>query len=272
MAEHLSDCFQGHAAVDGLGREGVAELVWVDVADPGRLRDPSDDARNDVAVEATAVEHDEPVDVVGPAGSVLVELFEELVMQWEVAVVVEFADRNVEPVSVEHEHDGIGFEFAELSDSESGSGEHLDHQPADWVGVGCGVHQFRGVGVGQEFGERVVGGWEVAVEDQHPGWGVGVVPFRDAFEERAQRAERESDRDRRQRPRVVVAARSCAEMAFERLHVEAIDIDETTDLGELGGQEAGELAQLDIGCGHAGRAQRQGDLVEVAQHRRSKNG
>ncbi len=92
-------------------------MVGVDVADPGGLRDPSDDARNDVSVEATTVEHDEPVDVVGPAGSVLVELFEELVMQWDVAVVVEFADRNVEPVSVVHEHDGVGLEFAELADS-----------------------------------------------------------------------------------------------------------------------------------------------------------
>ncbi len=65
MAEHGGDRFEAHAAVDGLGGEGVAELVGVDVADPGGLRDPVDDAGNDVAIEASAVEDDQSVEVIG---------------------------------------------------------------------------------------------------------------------------------------------------------------------------------------------------------------
>lgn len=33
--QDLSDCFEAHAAVDGLGGEGEAELVWGDVAGAG---------------------------------------------------------------------------------------------------------------------------------------------------------------------------------------------------------------------------------------------
>ena len=46
------------------GGEGVTELVGVDVADPCGLGDPVQDASDDVAVEAPAVEGDQPVDVV----------------------------------------------------------------------------------------------------------------------------------------------------------------------------------------------------------------
>ena len=35
MPQERGDRFEGHAAVDRLGREGVAELVGVDVTDPG---------------------------------------------------------------------------------------------------------------------------------------------------------------------------------------------------------------------------------------------
>ena len=38
VAEERCYCFEAHAAVDGLGGEGVAELVGVDVADPGGVR------------------------------------------------------------------------------------------------------------------------------------------------------------------------------------------------------------------------------------------
>ena len=34
VAKHRGDCLQGHAAVDGLGGQGVPQLVGVDVAEP----------------------------------------------------------------------------------------------------------------------------------------------------------------------------------------------------------------------------------------------
>ncbi|MEZ5297620.1 MAG: hypothetical protein R2697_15500 [Ilumatobacteraceae bacterium] len=56
VAQHRSDRFEAHAAVDGLGRERVTELMGVDVADPGCFRDPVQDAGDDVAVEGPPVE------------------------------------------------------------------------------------------------------------------------------------------------------------------------------------------------------------------------
>ncbi len=172
-------------------------------------------------------------------------------------------------MSVVHEHDCVGFEFAELADSEAGAGEHLDHQTADRVSVAGSAHQLRCVGVGQEFGEWVVGCGEVAVEDQDAFRGVGVVPFRDAFEERAQRAEHDPDPLRRQGAPGLVPGEPGAEVSFERLNMFPVDVGESADRWELGRQEASELAQDAVGSDDAGRAQRHSDLVQVALHRRS---
>ncbi len=72
----------------------MAKLVRVDVADPGGLRDPAQHPRNHVAVEAAAVEHDQPVEVIAAVSLVVVELLDELRVERDVAVVVEFADRH----------------------------------------------------------------------------------------------------------------------------------------------------------------------------------
>jgi hypothetical protein len=34
-AQRRGDCFQAHTAVDRLGGQGMAQLVWMDVAQPG---------------------------------------------------------------------------------------------------------------------------------------------------------------------------------------------------------------------------------------------
>ena len=51
VAEERGDGLEAHASVDGLGGEGMAELVGVDVADAGTLGD-----RGDVAVHGAPVE------------------------------------------------------------------------------------------------------------------------------------------------------------------------------------------------------------------------
>ncbi|MGA9279140.1 MAG: hypothetical protein WBV89_19485 [Ilumatobacter sp.] len=125
----------------------MAELVRVDAADPGGLRDPPNHACDHVAVEAPAVEHHEPIQVIGPVRLVVVESFDELRMEGDVAVVVQFADRHTQPVPAVHEHDCVGGQFAELADSQRGAGEHLDHPPSERILVGGGAHQVRGVRV-----------------------------------------------------------------------------------------------------------------------------
>ena len=204
--------------------------------------------RDHVSIEAPAFEHDEPIEVIGAVSLVCVELLDELRVQRDVAVVVEFADRDAQPVPAANLDDGVGAEFAELADAQPGSGEHLDDQASGRVGFGGGAHQFRGVGVGQESRERVVGCGEVTVEDQDSSRGVGVVPFRHTLEERAQRSERETDRDRRQSPSGVVLAESGAEVAFEPLDMVAFDVDEANDPRGLVRDEVGELAQHSIRC------------------------
>ena len=51
MAEEGGDRFDRHAPVDGLGGQGVAEFVGVDVADPGATCDGFDPAIDGMTVE-----------------------------------------------------------------------------------------------------------------------------------------------------------------------------------------------------------------------------
>ena len=76
VAEHGGERFEAHAPVDGLGGEGVAELVGVDVSDARCLGDPVDDAGDLVPVDRPVVPDDEPVDVVVAVGVVVVDEFE----------------------------------------------------------------------------------------------------------------------------------------------------------------------------------------------------
>ena len=55
MAEHRRDRFEAHASVDGLGREGVAELVGVHVAEAGVSGDATNDPPDVMTVESSAV-------------------------------------------------------------------------------------------------------------------------------------------------------------------------------------------------------------------------
>ena len=96
VTEQRGDCFESHAAVDGLGGEGVAELVGVD-GDAGAASDAAHDAGECVSVEAAAVIGDESIvgaDVVEVVGGPAGEEGDEVGVEWDVAVVAEFADRD----------------------------------------------------------------------------------------------------------------------------------------------------------------------------------
>ena len=72
VAEEVSDGLDSHAAVDGLGGQGVAELVGCDVADPGGFGHPVENPADNVAVDGPAMSVQEQAEIVGwfPGGPV----------------------------------------------------------------------------------------------------------------------------------------------------------------------------------------------------------
>ena len=96
---------------------GVAELVGVNVTDPGDLGDTAQHAGDHVPIEATAVKGDEPVKVIVTVCVVGFEEIDELWVQRDVAVVVQFADRNPQPVPARHQHHGVERQSAELANA-----------------------------------------------------------------------------------------------------------------------------------------------------------
>jgi len=94
VPEERGDGFQAHPAVDGLGGQGVPQLVWVDVADTccdsGCLDSVIDPGGRD---RPTPVgEQQRTVLPVRPVGEPVVDHRLELWVQWDVAVVVKFTD------------------------------------------------------------------------------------------------------------------------------------------------------------------------------------
>ena len=171
MAEQRGDRFEAHAAVDGLGGERVAQLVGMDGADTGSLRD-----RGDVAVDGAPVERlavvafDEPT---GPRrwthGEPVVDQLDEHRVQRHVAVVVELADGDAQPVGVADADHGVGLERGELAGAHAGAGEELDHEPPPGVRIGGERgHELRCGGVVEELREWFVTLGEVTGVDRRP--------------------------------------------------------------------------------------------------------
>ncbi len=141
VTEEGGDGFEAHATVDRLGGEGVAELVGVDVADAGVAADGGHDAMHGSSVDRCVVVGDEPVlgaDVVGVGGGPLGEEGDEFGVEWDEAVVAEFADGDAEPVGVTDLGDGVGGEVAEFAGAQSGAGEDLGDEPVAGEAVGAG--------------------------------------------------------------------------------------------------------------------------------------
>ena len=60
---------------------------------------------------------------VGPVGG---DELDEVRMQQDVAIVVEFADRDPQPLRVHNQRDCVGPEIAEFPDSHPGAGQQFD--------------------------------------------------------------------------------------------------------------------------------------------------
>ena len=102
-------------------------------------------------------EHQLRAQVLGPGGEPAVEELFELGVQGDVAVVVQFADRDPQPVGGADLHDGVDGEVDELALAHAGAGEELDDETDQGVGVGASSdEQLRRGGVVEEPGQRVV--------------------------------------------------------------------------------------------------------------------
>ena len=111
MAEHRGDGFQAHAPVDGLGGQGVPQLVGVDVAQPGRGAGFVDEAGDRVPVHRAAVlpGQEQGVRGVDVRGAVVVDQRDQVRVQRKVAVFAELADRDVQPRAGADVHHRIGW-------------------------------------------------------------------------------------------------------------------------------------------------------------------
>lgn len=84
MAEERGDRFEAHASVDGLGSQGVAELVGMDVADAGLAGGGGHDAVHGAPVDRGVVVGEEPAlgpDVGGVGSRPLSEELDEVGVQ-----------------------------------------------------------------------------------------------------------------------------------------------------------------------------------------------
>ena len=155
MAEERGDGLQPHAPVDGLGGQGVAQLVGVD-ADAAAAADTAGDTADLVAVDRAAViggQAPAGADVIGVGGGPGGEERDQFGVQGHVAVVAELAERDAQPVAGADEDDGVGFEIGELAGPHAGTGEQFDDQAVAGIGAGPGgCHEPGGIAVVEESG------------------------------------------------------------------------------------------------------------------------
>ena len=124
----------------------MAELVGRHVAGPGAFGDRRDVAGDGAPVERLAVvSFDEPPRACrGPGGVPGGDELDELGEQWDVAVVVELADGDAQPVGAAGVDHGAGFERGEFTSAHPGPGQQLDHEPTPLVRVDSeGGHELR---------------------------------------------------------------------------------------------------------------------------------
>ena len=138
MAQQGGDGFEGHAPVDALGRQGVAQGVRVHVADPGASACGDDVAVDGAPVEGlVVVSFDEQPGGGGTApGPVVVDETDEHRVEGDGSVVVELPEGDAQPVGVAELVHGVVCQGGQLSGAHARAGQEFDHEPASPVGVG----------------------------------------------------------------------------------------------------------------------------------------
>ena len=203
-------------------------------------------------------------DVPGP---VVADEGDQVRVQRQVAVLVQFADGDVQPVRGADEHDRVSLQGSELADPQSGAEQHFHHDPGEHPRVGLGgAQQLRGGRVVKGLRERVVLAGQVGRDDRHPGRGFGPVPVADAHEEHPQGAQPVGEAGRGEPGGALPGPGG--QPAAVVLDVVAADVGQEPHVGCLLGQERGQRAQRLIGVAHAARSQDRGQLLQIAAHRR----
>ena len=268
MPEQRGDRFEGHAAVDRLGRECVPELVRGHAADPGRLGGVRDRVPDALLADPSAA-LDEQVWLAqtrGTLGDPLVEHLFELGVQGDIAVGAELPERHVQPVRGADLHDRVDGQVEELALAKPGAGEELDREPGERVGMlAGGAQQLGGRGVIDEPGQRLIAARDITGEHQHARGSVLAIPLAQSIEAHAQRAELLGQRDVRESPATHCGPRS--EMTLVALDVSATQIADRGDLGRVRGQPDSELAQDRLDADHRGRSEREAHLPDVSLER-----
>ena len=197
---------------------------------------------------------------------VLIDQRDQLRVQRQVAVVVEFADRHVQPGCGTDLHDRITAEAGELADPQTGAKQHFHRDSHQQLPVRLGGAQQSGGGrVVERLGQRSVLAGQVAGEHRHPGWCVVPAPLLDADEEHAQRPE--SVRDRRGGDARLVLPGTGGQPRLVVLDVSADHVGDGLDVGSALDEERGERPQRHVGVDHAARTQDAPDLLQVTAHR-----
>jgi hypothetical protein len=201
MAGHRGDRLQAHAAVDRLGGRGVPQLVGVDVGQPGGGAGLAGHPGDGVTVQRAPVlpRQQQRVRRARVRAAVVAGQGGQVRVQRQVTVLAELAGRDVQPGPGTDLHHGVRAQRGVLADPQPGAQQHLhgdaDEQPL--VGL-RGAKQFRGAGVVQGLGQRVVEAGQAAGEHRHLGRGLVPAPFVNADEEHPQRAEPADDGGRGQ--------------------------------------------------------------------------
>ena len=192
--------------------------------------------------------------------------FDEARVQRDVAVGVEFADRNAQPVGLVHLHDGVVGELTELGDAQPGARQHLDHEPSLRIEPDGGSHEPGGLVVVEELRQRLVHLGQVGPHDRVPCRRVGVVPFDESLEHDAQR--RQSQMDRRFLQRFTALVLAGGEPELERLDVAAVDLAERDHGRVVIDEPLGEDPQARIDRLRRRRSSGHRDLCDVVLTRR----
>jgi integrase len=268
MSEKGSDRFQGHATVDGLSGQGVAQAMRADVSDPGRCGDLGHGPVDTVVPDALAVFNEQVAAAQAgrSAGEPLVEEVLKLGMQRNVAVVAQLAQRHMQPVGGADLHHGIDCEIEEFTLAQAGAGQEFHTQAHERVGIGAGgLQQFGERGVIEEAGQRLVADGQVPGEHEHPGRDIVTVPFGEAFKAGAQRAEVLGRAGLGQR--AAARRRAGGQVQLVGLDVRPVQIGDAADGRGVEREPAGELAQHAFDPHHRRGTKRQPGLSDVAGQR-----
>jgi hypothetical protein len=141
---------------------------------------------------------------------------------------------------------------------------HGDPHEQPLISLG-GAQQFRGGGVVEGFGQRVVLAGQVAGEHWHPWWCFVPAPFVDADEQHPQGAQPVGEG--RGGHSGLVLPGAGGEPWLVVLDMAAGDLRQAGHFGGGPGQEGGERAQGQVGAADAARPQHAADLGQVAAHR-----